>query len=747
MSVGDEVRQRGVSRRDFLKFCATMAAALAMPRPISERIALALDAPKRTPIIWLKFQDCAGCTESLLRASRPTVSEIVLDILSVDYHETIMAAAGYHAEAAKKATNDAGGYILIVEGSITKAEEGVYCTNGRRTALDLLEEAAANALAVIAVGHCASFGCVPRAKPNPTDAVGVLDLVKDKPVLNLPGCPYNVVNLTVSVVHFLTFGELPAMDQLHRPLFAFGARIHDNCERRGHFDASEFVKAWGDEGHQKGWCLYQMDCKGPLQWINRSIYLIAGAGIVLSALHQSSLGSMFLLMPYKLHPLWWTPALPELYLWQAIYTGLGMTAIAIYILWRALGIPLDRELFRRIGQAMGLVLLIYMAIKVGDLMGAQEVDLLLRPDVFGVLASPLDPNSQWAVNADVLAQIKGMFARAKEFVERVYLPDVLAVAPFYLEWAGIGSGVGNFLAYGDFDEADGSQFIPQGFILGKDLSKVHPLDHKNIAEYVNRSWYVYSDESQGLHPWEGETNPRYTGPKPPYEFLETDQKYTWMKAPRLEGHPMEVGPLARMLVAYASGHKQVQDTVNYVLSALGAGPEVLFSTLGRTAARCIETVIVAQKLAGWVDELIASMKSGDLKIHEGAAWDPAGWPSEAKGWGYTEAPRGALGHWIHIKDQKIHNYQAVVPSTWNCSPRDPTGQIGPYEAALIGTPIADPNMPLEVLRTIHSFDPCMACGVHLLDARGRTLQTTVLQSPNYFVSPLLPFSGSKNGAC
>jgi hydrogenase small subunit len=268
MSVGDEVIQRGVSRRDFLKFCATMAAALAMPRPVGERIAQALEAPRRTPVIWLEFQDCAGCTESLLRASRPTVAEIVLDVLSVDYHETIMAAAGFQAEAAKKATIDAGGYVLIVEGSIPRAEEGVYCTIGGRTALDILQEAAANALAVIAVGHCASFGGVPRAKPNPTDAVGVLDLVKDKPVLNLPGCPYNVVNLTAAVVHFLTFGELPAMDQLNRPLFAFGARIHDNCERRGHFDAGEFVKAWGDEGHQKGWCLYQMGCKGPMTFHN-----------------------------------------------------------------------------------------------------------------------------------------------------------------------------------------------------------------------------------------------------------------------------------------------------------------------------------------------------------------------------------------------------------------------------------------------------------------------------------------------
>ena len=204
---------------------------------------------------------------------------------------------------------------------------------------------------------------------------------------------------------------------------------------------------------------------------------------------------------------------------------------------------------------------------------------------------------------------------------------------------------------------------------------------------------------------------------------------------------MEVGPLARMLVAYANGHQRVQEVVNAVLGTLGVGPEVLFSTLGRTAARCIETVVMAEKLIGWVDELAASMKGGDLKIHAWEGWDPSKWPAEAKGWGHTEAPRGALGHWIHIKDQKIFNYQAVVPSTWNCSPRDANGVSGPYEAALLGTPIADPAKPLEVLRTIHSFDPCMACGVHLLDAQGREILNVAVDSANGFVSPLLKFRG------
>ncbi len=263
-----EMSARGVTRRQFLKFCTVMAGTLALPSAFGTRIAAALEAAPRTPVIWLEFQDCAGCSESFLRASRPTAAEVILDILSVDYHETIMAASGHLAEEAKAQTIEAGGYLLVVEGSIPTAEDGIYCCIGGRTAVDILEEAAAGAIAVVALGSCAAFGGVPKANPNPTGAVSVMDIVTDKPVLNLPGCPVNVVNLTATVVHFLTFGELPAMDDLHRPLFAYGALIHDNCERRGHFDAGEFVRQWGDEGHRKGWCLYQMGCKGPVTYHN-----------------------------------------------------------------------------------------------------------------------------------------------------------------------------------------------------------------------------------------------------------------------------------------------------------------------------------------------------------------------------------------------------------------------------------------------------------------------------------------------
>jgi hydrogenase large subunit len=336
----------------------------------------------------------------------------------------------------------------------------------------------------------------------------------------------------------------------------------------------------------------------------------------------------------------------------------------------------------------------------------------------GGMAIPLDPNSAVALNADKLALQRQLLVTAKEFVDQVYLPDVLAIAPFYKDWAALGAGVGHYLAYGDYPiDTSGDParlWLPRGVVLNRDLSTVHPVDHKQITEWVTRSWYEYSDgDGRARHPWDGETNPKYTGPKPPYEFLETDKKYTWLKAPRYNGLPMEVGPLSRMLVAYASGHQAVKPAVDGALKALGVGPAALFSTLGRIAARAIETQVMAAELLAWHDQLVANIKRGDLKIHAGERWDPATWPQEAQGWGFHEAPRGALGHWVRIKDGAIVNYQCVVPSTWNASPRDGKDQRGPYEASLLGTPVVDANRPVEILRTIHSFDPCMACAVHV----------------------------------
>ncbi len=344
--------------------------------------------------------------------------------------------------------------------------------------------------------------------------------------------------------------------------------------------------------------------------------------------------------------------------------------------------------------------------------------------IVGGMAVPVDPNSQNALNAGSIAFMQKLAEKAKVFVEKVYIPDLLAVAKFYKNWANYGGGVGNFLACGELPN-DGlpntdNYWLPSGVIVGKDLSNVLPLDQEEVDEYVTHSWYSYSEgDKKGIHPFDGETNPNYTGPKPPYEYLDTDGKYSWMKAPRYEDRPMEVGPLARMLVAYAKGHPEVKGAVDFVLKDLGVGPEVLFSTLGRTAARGVETLVVAQRLPSIIGELAANMKRGDLRTADTSKWEPSTWPSEAKGYGWHEAPRGALCHWIRIKDQKIANYQCVVPSTWNGSPRDAKGQRGPYESALIGTPVADAEQPVEILRTVHSFDPCMACAVHVLDAEGK----------------------------
>jgi hydrogenase small subunit len=258
--------ERSITRRQFLQFCGSMAAVLALPSRYISDIATALNTAPRLPLVWLEFQDCAGNTESFLRASNPTVAEIVLELLSVNYHETIMAPAGHLAEKSLHDTvrEFAGQYIAVVEGSIPTRDGGVYCTIAGRTALEIAREVCGNALATIAVGACAWDGGWPAAFPNPTGAVGVKDAVPNvKNLINLPGCPMNVANLTAVLVHYLTFKELPATDTMGRPLFAYGHLIHNYCPRRGHFDAGRFVEAWGDEGHRRGWCLYKMGCKGP----------------------------------------------------------------------------------------------------------------------------------------------------------------------------------------------------------------------------------------------------------------------------------------------------------------------------------------------------------------------------------------------------------------------------------------------------------------------------------------------------
>jgi Ni,Fe-hydrogenase I large subunit len=348
----------------------------------------------------------------------------------------------------------------------------------------------------------------------------------------------------------------------------------------------------------------------------------------------------------------------------------------------------------------------------------------LQTYLVGGMALPVDPASQAAFNMTSVDRLRSMFAQAKRFVEEVYIPDLLAIAGFYKEWAGYGAGVGNFMSYGEYPSGaetdEKTTFLPRGIIRGRDIGNVQDLDPKKVAEYVAHSWYGYAGgDDKALPPSSGETRPSYTGPKPPFTHLEVEKKYSWLKSPRYADEPMEVGPLARMLVAYGKGVPRVKEVVNLVLGKLGVGPEALFSTLGRTAARGVETLVVAEQLEGWLDRLADNMGHGELRTHASERWDPKDWPKEAEGFGWHEAPRGSLGHWVRIENGKIARYQAVVPSTWNAGPRDAAGKRGPYESALLGTPIADPEKPLEILRTIHSFDPCMACAAHVLDARGR----------------------------
>ncbi|WP_373552157.1 nickel-dependent hydrogenase large subunit [Haliscomenobacter sp.] len=347
----------------------------------------------------------------------------------------------------------------------------------------------------------------------------------------------------------------------------------------------------------------------------------------------------------------------------------------------------------------------------------------------GGMACAIGLDDVSAINAERLAYIKQLLDDGKRFIEQVYIPDLLAVASFYKDWGAIGGGLGNYLVYGDLPTngfRDPSSFkFPAGAILNKDLSKVHEVNMREdseIQEFINKSWYTYEGgDDVGLHPWKGETKLNYTGPKPPYEHLNTEEKYSFLKTPRWKGHAMEVGPLARVLVGYAKGIPEFKEVVDSALKHLDVPATALFSTLGRTAARGLEAQLVANWAQEFYDQLIQNIKLGDTRMANTEKFQPETWPAKTKGVGYAEAPRGALGHWIVIEDQKIANYQLVVPTTWNASPRDPQGQMSAYEAALMDTPIADPERPVEILRTVHSFDPCMACAVHLYDEEGKHL--------------------------
>ena len=363
--------------------------------------------------------------------------------------------------------------------------------------------------------------------------------------------------------------------------------------------------------------------------------------------------------------------------------------------------------------------------------GGAPIAISIYPEHQGHGKGPHYRGGQGGTALDIvgLQRIQSVIESMRAFVDHVYVPDTLAIAGFYKDWFKQGEGVGNFLTFGDFPAkgmSDPSSYlIPSGVILDRDLSKIHPIDMNaegEIQEFVSHAWYEYSvGKEQGLHPYKGETKLDYTGPKPPYDHLDVDKDYSWMKSPRWKGKAVEVGPLARVLMLYASGHEQTKELVGMTLKKLDLPVQALYSTLGRTAARTLETKIIADQMQGWFDQLIANIKAGDVRTFNETKWDPSTWPSHAQGVGVTEAPRGALSHWIVIKDQKIDNYQAIVPSTWNAGPRDAQGNQGPYEAALQDHQLHDVKQPIEVLRTIHSFDPCIACAVHLTDPEGEEL--------------------------
>ncbi len=341
-----------------------------------------------------------------------------------------------------------------------------------------------------------------------------------------------------------------------------------------------------------------------------------------------------------------------------------------------------------------------------------------------------------AINMERLNLVSSIIDRTIAFIDQVYIPDLLAIAGFYKGWM-YGGGISgqSLLSYGDIpdnanDYSAANLLMPRGAIINGDLTKVHEVDltdPEQIKEFIPHSWYKYPDESRGLHPWDGVTEPNYKlgpntkGDRTHIKELDEAAKYSWIKAPRWRGHAMEVGPLARYVIGYAQGNKEITEQINFVLKTLDVPVTALFSTLGRTAARGLEAQWAAGKMRYFMDKMVANIKSGDLATANVAKWDPETWPGSVKGVGFTEAPRGALGHWLKIENTKIANYQCVVPTTWNGSPRDEQGNIGAFEAALMNTKVERPEEPVEILRTLHSFDPCLACSTHIISPDGTEL--------------------------
>ncbi|HHH19438.1 MAG TPA: nickel-dependent hydrogenase large subunit [Campylobacterales bacterium] len=337
-------------------------------------------------------------------------------------------------------------------------------------------------------------------------------------------------------------------------------------------------------------------------------------------------------------------------------------------------------------------------------------------------------------NPSRIALFKTLLKKFRHFIKTAYMPDLAMAGVKYVDEAldGTGAGLKNYMSYGDFRLDDTGFYnaellFPRGVVLNGDLSTLHPFDQSKVAEDVTHSWY---DADAPQHPYDGTTNPHYTGLEKKEDglaYLKTDEKYSWIKSPIYDDTRVEVGPLARMVVGVAAKDERITKYVTNFLALLGeklglgkpAPATALFSTVGRTAARAIESELMADVMLEWVDELAANVASGDVSTWTEFDFDDVS--ADAQGHGLAEAPRGGLGHWVKIKDGQIENYQAVVPSTWNAAPRDHKGRLGAYESSLIGTKVADPEQPLEILRTVHSFDPCIACAVHIVDTKGREL--------------------------
>ena len=357
----------------------------------------------------------------------------------------------------------------------------------------------------------------------------------------------------------------------------------------------------------------------------------------------------------------------------------------------------------------------------------------------GGMACSIDPDKSETVNQVHLDQVETWVAEMVEFVRDCYYPDAVAIMGAYKDYFDIGAAAPNFLAVGmagatyagNPAESRVETVHPEikpGVVLDGDYSKVVPFNPEKIEEFVSSAWFTYEDgDDKGLHPLVGETTVEYTGPKPPYDWLGDDEKYTWSKAPRYDGRVIQVGPVARVLNAYIQGESRTKQLVDEAVGKLGIRIEQMNSTAGRTYARAVEAVTTAEYMADVVmPQFVDGIRNGDIDVFDASKWEPSSWPDECSGMAFTEVARGMLSHFTSIKDGKVSNYQAVVPTTWLAGGRDPQGRLGPYEESLAnGHPLADPEQPLEPIRTIHSFDPCMSCAVHVLDPEGTEIFKTV----------------------